>query len=254
MALNTFSLKNKNMVITGGTHGIGHGLVNYFIDQEVSVAAIGSSEASAEALRKELAANGKKALVYALDVRDVPAIPPMFKKIAADLGHIDILVNCAGMGKLIPAIDVTLEEWDAIMNLNLRGAFFCAQAAAKQMLSRKYGRIINISSQISLVANQDEVVYCASKGGMNQMTRVLALEWGKEGVIVSAVAPTFTYSRGTAKLLDTPSFRDSVLARIPRGRLGSIDDIAAAVHYLASDSADMANGEVLVIDGGWTIV
>jgi NAD(P)-dependent dehydrogenase (short-subunit alcohol dehydrogenase family) len=122
------------------------------------------------------------------------------------------------------------------------------------MLPKGYGRIINISSQISLVANQDEVVYCASKGGMNQMTRVLALEWGKLGVVVSAVAPTFTYTPGTAERLDTPSFRDAVLAKIPKGRLGTIEDIASAVHYLASDSAEMANGEVLVIDGGWTIV
>jgi NAD(P)-dependent dehydrogenase (short-subunit alcohol dehydrogenase family) len=157
------------------------------------------------------------------------------------------------MGHPVPALEVTQEEWDNMMDLNLRGAFFCAQAAAKHMLPRKCGRIINISSQISLVANQDEVVYCASKGGMNQMTRVLALEWGKEGVIVSAVAPTFTYTPGTAERLDTPAFRDAVLAKIPRGRLGTIEDIASAVHYLASDSADMANGEVLVIDGGWTI-
>jgi NAD(P)-dependent dehydrogenase (short-subunit alcohol dehydrogenase family) len=254
MALNTFSLQGKKIVITGGTHGIGRGLVDYFIDQGAEIAATGSTVNTAEMLRQEIEAGGKRAWVYALDVRDVPTIDSLFANIVGNMGGIDILINCAGKGKMIHAIDVTLEEWNNIMDLNLRGAFFCAQAAAKYMLPQKYGRIINISSQISMVANQDEVVYCASKGGMNQMTRVLALEWGKDGVVVSAVAPTFTYSRGTAPLLDTPSFRDSVLARIPRGRLGTIDDVAAAVHYLASDSADMANGTVLVVDGGWTIV
>ncbi len=252
--MNDFSLKGKIMVITGGTNGIGRGLVDYFLEQGAVVAAIGSNEESAEKLRKELKEKRQNAFVYALDLRDVPAIEPLFHTIIEELGQIDILINCAGMGHPIPAIEVTQNDWDTMMDLNLRGAFFCSQAAAKHMLPRKYGRIINISSQISFVANEGEVVYCASKGGMNQMTRVLALEWGKNGVIVSGVAPTFTYTPGTAERLDTPSFRDSVLARIPRGRLGTIHDIASAVHYLASDNADMASGSILVIDGGWTTV
>lgn len=252
--MSVFDLQDKVMVITGGANGIGRGLVSYFIKQGAKVAVIDRNEAVAEKLRDDLKQNGESASVYALDVRDVPAIQPVFDKIAEDFGHIDILVNCAGMGNPIPAIDVTQKDWDDMMTLNLRGTFFCSQAAARHMLPRKYGRIISISSQISLVANQDEVVYCASKGGMNQMIRVLALEWGKDGVIVSGVAPTFTYTPGTAERLDTPSFRDSVLARIPRGRLGKIDDIASAIHYLSSDEADMANGSILVIDGGWTIV
>ena len=250
----TFPLKNKVMVITGGTNGIGRGLVDYFIEQEAKIATIGSRAETVEKLRAELKKAEKIASVYELDVRNVPLIEGVFSQIIKEFGHIDILVNCAGRGHPVPAVEVTLEEWDSMVNLNLRGAFFCSQAAAKHMLARKYGRIINISSQLSLVANQDEVVYCASKGGMNQMTRALAAEWGKDGVIVSAVAPTFTYTPGTAERLDMPSFRDAVLARIPRGRLGTIDDIAQAVHYLASDAGDIANGTILVIDGGWTIV
>lgn len=248
--MNTFSLEGKVMVITGGTNGIGRGLVDYFQEQGCTVIAIGSREETVSKLKAEKP--GIDARV--LDVRKVPHIQPVFDAIAADYGRIDILINCAGMGHPIPAIEVTEEDWNTMMDLNLRGAFFCAQAAARHMLPRKYGRIINITSQISLVANEGETVYCASKGGMNQMTRVLALEWGKEGVIVSAVAPTFTYTPGTAERLDQPEFRASVLSRIPRGRLGSIQDIGSACHYLASDSADMASGHVLVIDGGWTIV
>lgn len=252
--MNTFSLQGKVMVITGGTNGIGRGLVDYFIDQGVTVIAIGSRQETVDALKKDLSDNGVTIDARVLDVRKVPDIAPVFDSIVKDYGRIDILINCAGMGHPIPAIDVTEDDWNTMMDLNLRGSFFCAQAAAKHMLPKKYGRIINITSQISLVANEGETVYCASKGGMNQMTRVLALEWGKEGVIVSAVAPTFTYTPGTAERLDEPVFRDSVLSRIPRGRLGTIDDIANAVHYLASDGADMASGAVLVIDGGWTIV
>lgn len=252
--MNTFPISGKTMVITGGTNGIGRGLVDYFVEQGVKVVAIGSREETVNRLKKDYEDKGSSIDARVLDVRKVKDIRPVFDGIVNDYGQIDILINCAGMGHPIPAIDVTEDDWNTMMDLNLRGAFFCAQAAARHMLKRKYGRIINITSQISLVANQDEVVYCASKGGMNQMTRVLALEWGKEGVIVSAVAPTFTYTPGTAERLDDPEFRAGVLSRIPGGRLGTIDDVASACHYLASDHAEMANGHVLVIDGGWTIV
>lgn len=252
--MNDFDISGKTMVITGATSGIGRGLVDHFIDRGVVVAAVGGHEATAEQLRDELAATNRSARTYAADLRDVASIGPLFDRIAADLGHIDIFVNNAGMGKPIPAIDVTVEDWDTMMELNLRAAFFCAQAAARHMLPRGHGRIINMSSQISVVANQDEVVYCASKGGLNQVTRTLALEWGGAGVIVTGVAPTFTYTAGTAERLDTPNFRDAVLAKIPRGRFATIGDIGAAVQYLASDVGDMANGSTLMVDGGWTIV
>ena len=252
--MNTFSLKDKVMVITGGTGGIGRGLTDYFVEQGVKVIALGSREETVCRLREEYEAKGLKIDSRVLDVRRVPDIEPLFLRIRDDYGRIDILVNCAGMGHPIPAIDVTEEDWNTMMDLNLRGAFFCAQAAAKVMLPVHSGHIINITSQISLVANEGEAVYCASKGGLNQLTRVMALEWGKEGILVNAVAPTFTYTPGTAERLDRPDFRASVLSRIPRGELGTIDDVAGAVHYLASDHANMASGTILVIDGGWTSV
>jgi len=252
--MNEFDISGKVMVITGATSGIGRGLVDYFVDHGGLVAAVGSREATAAQLRTELEASGRSAHTYAADLRDVLQIGPLFDQIAEDLGRIDILVNNAGMGHPIPAIEVTPDDWDTMMDLNLRASFFCAQAAARHMLPRGYGRIVNMSSQLSVVANQDEVVYCASKGGLNQMTKVLALEWGGQGVIVTGVAPTFAYTPGTAERLDTPSFRDDVLAKIPRGRFASIIDIAAAVQYLASDVSEMANGSTLMVDGGWTIV
>lgn len=252
--MNAFDLSGKTMVISGGTNGIGRGLVEYFARQGVTVAAIGSRESSAEKLKKDMAELGLDVRAYHMNVRNVAEIQPTFDKIIQDIDHIDILVNCAGMGNPIPAIDVTLDDWNEMMDLNLRGTFFCAQAAAKHMLPRKYGRIITISSQLSVVANENESVYCASKGAINNLVRALSYEWSKDGVIVNAVAPTFTYTPGTAERLDNPSFRDSVLARIPRGRLCQISDIGAAVQYLASDNADMASGAVIFIDGGWTTV
>lgn len=252
--MNAFDLTGKTMVITGGTNGIGRGLTEYFAGQGVIVAAVGSRAETANALKSDMSKKGLNIQTYHMDIRHVPEIQPLFDRMATDLGHIDILVNCAGMGKPTAAVDVTAEDWDEMMDLNVRGAFFCAQAAARHMLPRKYGRIINITSQLSVVANENEAVYCASKGALNNLTRALSYEWSREGVIVSAVAPTFTYTPGTAERLDNPAFKGQVLARIPRGRLGTIDDIGAAVQYLASDHADMASGAVLFIDGGWTIV
>ena len=236
--MNTFSVKDRVMVITGGTNGIGRGLTDYFVEQGAQVIALGSREETVQKLKDAYQSMNMTIDSRVLDVRRVPDIEPLFRKIADDYGR----------------IDVTGDDWNTMMDLNLRGAFCCAQAAAKIMLPVHYGHIINITSQISLVANEGEAVYCASKGGLNQLTRVMALEWGKEGILVNAVAPTFTYTPGTAERLDQPEFRASVLSRIPRGELGTIDDVASAVHYLASDHANMASGTILVIDGGWTTV
>lgn len=207
-----------------------------------------------ETLHAEIVGSGGICSFYGLDVRNVPSIQGVFDTIAAEFGRIDILINNAGMGKPIPAIDITEADWDEMMSLNMKGTFFCAQAAARHMLPKQYGRIVNISSQAAVIAIDGEAIYCSSKGGINQLTKVLALEWSKHGVTVNAVGPTFTYTPGTAERLDDPTFRAGVLANIPRGRIGSIDDIATAVQFLAADSSDMVNGAFLLTDGGWTIV
>jgi NAD(P)-dependent dehydrogenase (short-subunit alcohol dehydrogenase family) len=248
-----FSLKGKVVAVTGASRGIGRGLASCFAEQGAHVAALARDLPRLQELAAEIGASGGKCSAYALDIRDVPAIRPAFDAIVADLGRIDVLVNNAGMGKPIPAIDIAEADWDEMMSLNLKGAFFCAQAAARHMLSRGYGRIVNISSQAAVVAIEGEAVYCASKGGVNQLTKVLALEWSKRGVTVNAVGPTFTYTPGTAERLDDPEFRAGVLAKIPRGRIGSVLDIAAAVQYLAADCSDMVNGAFIPVDGGWTI-
>ena len=249
-----FSMKGKVIVVTGASKGIGRGLASYFAAQGARVAAVARNLPLLEGLAAEIRAGGGSCSAYALDIRDVASIQPAFDAVAADLGGIDVLVNNAGMGNPIPAIDITEADWDEMMSLNLKGCFFCAQAAAKHMLPRGYGRIINISSQAAVVAIEGEAIYCASKGGINQLTKVLALEWSKRGVTVNAVGPTFTYTPGTALRLDDPEFRAGVLAKIPRGRIGSIEDIAAAVQYLAADGSDMVNGAFIPVDGGWTIV
>ena len=168
------------------------------------------------------------------------------------MGSIDILVNNAGMGNPIPAEKITEEDWDWMMDLNLKGTFFCCQAVGIRMLKRGKGRIINISSQASVVAIPQEAVYCASKGGLNMLTKTLAVEWSARGVTVNAVGPTFIRTPGTAERLNDPEFLAGVLSKIPRGRVATIEDVASSVLYLASDGADMVTGTLLLVDGGWT--
>ena len=249
-----FSMKDKIVVITGASRGIGRGLATYFAEQGAHVVALARNLEQLEALHAEIVGNGGTCSFYRLDVRNVPSIQGVFDTLVAEHGRIDILINNAGMGKPIPAIDITEDDWDEMMSLNMKGTFFCAQAAARHMLPKQYGRIVNISSQAAVIAIDGEAIYCSSKGGINQLTKVLALEWSKHGVTVNAVGPTFTYTPGTAERLDDPTFRAGVLANIPRGRIGSIDDIATAVQFLAADSSDMVNGAFLLTDGGWTIV
>jgi NAD(P)-dependent dehydrogenase (short-subunit alcohol dehydrogenase family) len=139
-----------------------------------------------------------------------------------------------------------------MMDVNLKGLFFCCQAAGRIMLDEGTGRIINMSSQAGVVGIRDHAVYSASKGGVNLLTKVLALEWSDRGVTVNAVAPTFVYTPGTAERLDNPEYLGAVLDRLPIGRVGSTTDVAGAIIYLASPAGSLVTGHVLLVDGGWT--
>lgn len=162
-------------------------------------------------------------------------------------------MNNAGIGAPNPAEDVTEEDFDATVAVNLRGTFFVAQVVGRHMLERGRGVIVNISSQAGFVALPTESVYCMTKAGVSHLTRCLALEWAPRGVRVNAVAPTFVETPGTRRWLDDPAFRASVVERIPLGRVGQPVDVAGAVVFLASPAAALITGETLMIDGGWTI-
>jgi NAD(P)-dependent dehydrogenase (short-subunit alcohol dehydrogenase family) len=216
------------------------------------VAITARSLGDAEQAAAEVVAAGGEASAHGLDVNDVGSIRGAFDQVVARHGQLDILVANAGLGANHPAVDVSERDWDEMMAVNARGLFFTAQAAGRVMIAQGSGRIIALSSQASLVGIRDHAVYCASKGAVNQIVRVLALEWGALGVTVNAVAPTFIYTPGTAERLDDPDYRRAVVERIPIGKVGSIADVAGAVVYLASDAGAMVNGSILTVDGGWT--
>ena len=250
--LPSFSLEGRVALVTGASRGIGRGLVDALAAAGATVAITARSIAEAEAVASQVVAAGGAASAHALDVNDVASIRAAIDQVVDRHGRLDILVANAGLGANHPALDVTERDWDEMMGVNARGLFFTAQAAGRVMVAQGFGRIIAMSSQASLVGIRDHAVYCASKGAVNQIVRVLALEWGSLGVTVNAVAPTFIYTPGTAERLDDPDYRRAVVERIPMGKVGTIADVAGAVVYLASDAAAMVNGTILPVDGGWT--
>jgi len=247
MTAPSFSLAGKIAFVTGASYGIGEGLARALADAGARVAVGARSTEPLTRLARDI-----DGLAMPFDVRNVADIRRAVAEVEREYGRIDVLVNNAGLGANHAALDVTEADWDDMMAVNLRGLFFTAQAVARGMLARGSGAIVNMSSQASLVGIEHHAVYCATKGGVNQLTRVLALEWSPHGVTVNAVAPTFIETPGTKERLDQPEFRRTVLERIPANRIGSITDVAAAVIYLASPAGSLVTGSVLSVDGGWT--
>ncbi|MBV9672614.1 MAG: SDR family oxidoreductase, partial [Verrucomicrobia bacterium] len=239
-----FGLSGQVALVTGASQGIGFGISKALAHAGAKVAVAARSVAELEKLTDEIRADGGTAQAFSLDVRDVGRTRECIQSVQTALGRLDVLVNNAGLGANHAAVDVTEADWDQMMAVNLKGLFFSCQAAGRIMLKQRHGRIINMSSQASVVGIRDHAVYCASKGGVNQLTRVLALEWSASGVTVNAVAPTFIYTPGTAERLDNPAYREGVLSRLPINRVGSITDVAAAVIYLASNAGAMVTGTV----------
>lgn len=235
----TFDLTGNVALVTGAARGIG---------RDLALALQGAGATVVSGVRGGDAPTQS----VTIDLRDVASIRAAIDEVVERHGKLDVLVNNAGLGTNHDALDATEDEWDELMAVNLRGLFFACQAAGRHMVERGYGRIVNMSSQAGHVGIRRHAAYSASKGGVELLTKVLALEWGAHGVTVNAVAPTFIRTPGTAERLDQPDFLADVVARIPIGRVGTTSEVAAAVIFLASPSAGLVNGTSILVDGGWT--
>jgi 2-deoxy-D-gluconate 3-dehydrogenase len=253
----SFRVDDQIAIVTGSGSGMGRAFAQALAGAgaDVVITELPGREALAAETAALVQAQGRRALTLSLDVTQVASICAMVEKVVAEWGQIDILINNAGMNIRKWAVDVTEQDWDTVVDTDLRGAFFCAQLAGKHMIQRgKGGRIINTASQIGLVGYTERVAYCAAKAGVINMTRVLAIEWAQHGITVNAIAPTFVNTPLVAALLTSEEIRHEVLSRIPLGRLAEPEDIVGAVLYLASPAAAMVTGHTLVIDGGWTAI
>jgi len=188
-----------------------------------------------------------------MDLHDLYQVHSAVSTAASHFGRLDILVNNVGIGPAKLAVDVTPEEFDDTVAVNLKGTFFVSQAAAKVMIPQRSGRIINLSSQAGFVALPSESVYCMTKAAIAHLTKCLAVEWGGFGITVNGVAPTFIRTPGTEAALHNPAFEDDVIQRIAAlHRIGEPVEVAGAVVFLASRAASLITGETILIDGGWT--
>ena len=246
-------LDGKVALVTGASSGLGYASALALAEAGADVAVASRSSDRLAGICRAIEARGRRAYSVAVDVRDVAQIHRMAEEVHARFGHIDILVNSAGLNIPQPALEVTEEAWDTIMETNAKGLFFCCQAVGKYMIEQRYGRIVNMGSDMSLVGWIQRAAYCASKAAVSLLTKVLAIEWAQYGITVNCIAPTFVETPLTRPMFETiPGFREQVLRNIPLGRLGRPEEVAAAVVFLASDAAALITGVTLPVDGGWT--
>lgn len=249
----SFRLDGKVALITGAARGLGRACALALAQAGADIA-LGLRDASSAAdLESEIKAMGRRVIRLQMDVSSMQQIKEAVAAALEEFGRIDILLNNVGVAPANPAEDVTEADFDLTLNLNVKATFFTAQAVGRHMIGQGSGCIINMSSQAGFIALQDESVYCMTKAAINHLTRNLASEWARHGIRVNAVAPTFIETPGTEPWLRDEAFRKSVIDRIPLGRVGKPMEVAGAVVFLASNAASLITGEILLIDGGWTI-
>jgi NAD(P)-dependent dehydrogenase (short-subunit alcohol dehydrogenase family) len=245
----SFRLDGKRALVTGGGRGIGLTAASALAQAGAEVTLLARTESEIEAAAQAIVARGDKAKALRLDVTDLDAV----QRAIAAAEPFDVLVNDAGTNRPAYLMDVRVEDFDAIFALNVRAAFFMAQAVARRLIEAKRpGSIINISSQMGHVGAARRTVYCASKHAMEGFTKAMAIELAPHNIRVNSLGPTFLETPMTRPFFENKVFRDEVLGKIKLGRLGQLDELTGAIVFLASDASSLMTGSALVLDGGWT--
>jgi NAD(P)-dependent dehydrogenase (short-subunit alcohol dehydrogenase family) len=247
-----FDLSEKTAIVTGAGRGIGYHIALSLAKYGADVVVCSRTASELDKVAEEISQMGRQALVYPLDITNIKEFDPLVDNVVGKFGHIDILVNNAGVNHQEWAENFTEENWDLILTTNLKGLFFLSQAVGRIMIQQKKGKIINISSDAGTVGLPRRAAYCASKGGVNLLTKNLAIEWAKYNINVNAVSPAFVETPLTAPMFKEQGFMDWIMDNTPLGRVGQPNEVAGAVVFLASKISNYITGHVLLIDGGWT--
>ena len=250
MNASQFDLSGKVAVVTGASRGLGQYFGRALAKAGADLVITSRDPEALTPFRAEIEALGRRALPLALDVRDYDSIQRMAEDAQAAYGRIDILVNNAGCNVRKPALDVTWDDWNLVLETNLRGTFFVAQAVARKMIPRGCGRIINIGSVTSVFGYAGLTPYCASRGGVKQMTMSLADDWGRHGITVNCLAPGWFETAQNKVLYQDKEWVDYICDRIPLKRPGKPNDLDGAVVFLASDASAYITGQTILVDGG----
>lgn len=251
MSANPFDLTGRVALVTGTSRGLGQSMARALARAGADLVITSRSVASLGPFQSEIETLGRRAFPVALDVREHASIRRMVQAALAHFGRIDILVNNAGCNVRKPAVEVSWDDWNLVLDSNLRGAFFVAQAVARDsMIPRGYGRVINIGSVTSVCGYAGITPYCASRGGVKQMTMSLADDWGVHGITVNCLAPGWFKTAQNSVLYDDPEWVEYLRERIPLKRPGSPADLDGAVVFLASESSCYVTGQTLLVDGG----
>ena len=243
-----FSLNNKIAIVTGASQGIGKIIAFELANSGAYVACISRNKKAIESIVKKITINGGQASSFACDISDSDTFSTIIRKIIKENSRIDILVNNAGITKDSLLMRMSIEQWDDVINTNLKGAFHCTKAVLRYMMKNKFGRIINITSIVGLTGNAGQANYAASKSGLIGMTKSIAKEVASRGITANCIAPGWIETSMTEKLSE--EMKSEFLSHIPVGRIGSPDDIANAVIFLASDEAGYITGQTITVDGG----
>ncbi len=244
-----FDLTGKTAVVTGASTGLGMGMTLGLASAGADVLLV--DRVQSEEVASKVRDMGRRAATLTVDLMKMASIPVVVEKAIAEYGKIDILVNNAGIIRRAPALEFSEKDWDEVMQLNAKATFFLTQAAARDMLLRKYGKIINIASLLAFQGGIIVPSYSASKGAVAQVTKALANEWAPHGIRVNAIAPGYMATNNTRALREDPVRSRAILDRIPAGRWGVPEDLQGAAVFLASAASDYVTGHVLAVDGGW---
>jgi 2-dehydro-3-deoxy-D-gluconate 5-dehydrogenase len=250
LILDSFKLTGKNALVTGSSRGMGAAIAIALAQAGANVA-LHASQAVPDEIVNAVDATGVRLMALTADLTDPGRVPKLIDETIAGLGSIDILVNNAGITRRAPAVDYALADWNDVIATNLTSVFRLCQCAARPMLERGSGKIINIASLLSFQGGITVPAYAAAKGGVAQLTKALANEWASRGVQVNAIAPGYMATDLTEALQNDSTRSRQILERIPAGRWGSPQDVAGVAVFLASAASDYVSGHILAVDGGW---